>query len=132
MSVVGGISIKKVLAIMTLDGSMDGNAFKVFIKRFLLPQLWVGAVVVIDNLPAHNVEEVESLIKSVGASVLYLSSYSPEVNPIEHWWSHLKAFLRLFSPATVSGVDRLIKIALQLMNPEHLKHWFTHCCYCTS
>ena len=90
MSVVGGISIKKVLAIMTLDGSMDGDAFKVFIKRFLLPQLWVGAVVVMDNLPAHNVEEVESLIKSVGASVLYLSSYSPEVNPIEHWWSHLK------------------------------------------
>lgn len=89
MSVVGGISTKKVLAVMTLDGSMDGNAFKVFIERFLLPQLWVGAVVVMDNLPAHA-EEVESLIKSVGASVLYLSSYSPEVNPIEHWWSHLK------------------------------------------
>jgi putative transposase len=132
VSVIGGISIKKVLAVMTLDGSMDGNAFKVFIERCLLPQLWVGAVVVMDNLPAHKVKEVESLIESVGASVLYLSSYSPEFNPIEHWWSQLKAFLRLFSPATASGVDGLIKIALQLMNPEHLKHWFTHCCYCAS
>ena len=89
MSVVGGISIKKVLAIMTLDSSMDGATFKVFMKRFLWPQLWVGAVVVMDHLPAHA-EEVESLIKSVGASILYLSSYSPEVNPIEHWWSPLK------------------------------------------
>ena len=132
VSVIGGISINRVLAVMTLDGSMDGAAFKVFIEHFLLPQLWVSAVVVMDNLPAHKVEEIEPLIESVGASVLYLSSYSPEFNPIEHWWSQLKAFLRLFSPATASGVDGLIKIALQLINPEHLKNWFTHCCYCAS
>jgi len=132
VSVIGGISIKKVLAVMTLDGSMDGAAFKVFIEHFLLPQLWVGAVVVMDNLPAHKVEEIEPLIESVGAHVLYLSSYSPEFNPIEHWWSQLKAFLRLFAPTTASGVDGLIKIALQLMDPQHLKNWFTHCCYCTS
>lgn len=132
VSVIGGISIQKVLAVMTLDGSMDGAAFKVFIEQLLIPQLWVGAVVVMDNLPAHKVEEIEPLIESVGASVLYLSSYSPEFNPIEHWWSQLKAFLRLFSPMTASGVDGLIKIALQLMNPDHLRNWFTHCCYCAS
>lgn len=132
MSVIGGISIRKVLAVMTLDGSMDGAAFKVFIERFLIPQLWVGAVVVMDNLPAHRVETIEPLIESVGASVLYLSPYSPEFNPIEHWWSQLKAFLRLLAPTTASGVDGLIKIALQLINPKHLKNWFTHCCYCTS
>jgi putative transposase len=132
VSVIGGISIRKVLAVMTLDGSMDGAAFKVFIERFLIPQLWVGAVVVMDNLPAHRVETIEPLIESVGASVLYLSPYSPEFNPIEHWWSQLKAFLRLLAPTTASGVDGLIKIALQLINPKHLKNWFTHCCYCTS
>ncbi len=87
---------------------------------------------VMDNLPAHKVEEIEPLITSVGATALYLSPYSPEFNPIEHWWSQLKAFLRQFSPDTTSAVDGLIKIALQLMNPEHLKNWFTHCCYCTS
>lgn len=132
VSVIGGISLKKVLTVMTLDGSMDGAAYKVFIEHFLLPQLWVGAVVVMDNLPAHKVEAIEPLIASVGASVLYVSPYSPEFNPIEHWWSQLKAFLKQFSPATASGVDGLIKIALQLMNAEHLRNWFAHCCYCTS
>lgn len=132
MSVIGGISIKKVLAVMTLNGSMDGAAFKVFIEHFLLPQLWVGAVVVMDNFPVHKVEGIEPLIESVGARVLYLPSYSPEFNPIEHWWSQLKAFLKLFSPTTASGVDGLIKIALQLMKIEHLKNWFAHCCYCAS
>jgi putative transposase len=117
---------------MTLNGSMDSAAFKVFIEQFLIPQLWVDAVVVMDNLPAHKVAEIAPLIESVGASVLYLSSYSPEFNPIEHWWSQLKAFLRLFSPTTASAVDGLIKIALRLINPEYLKNWFTPCSYCTS
>ena len=44
ISVIGGISLKKVLAVMTLNGSMDGDAYKVFVEHFLLPQLWVGAV----------------------------------------------------------------------------------------
>jgi transposase len=132
VSVIGGISLKKVLAVMTLNGSMDGDVYKVFIEHFLLPQLWIGAVVVMDNLPAHQVAEIKPLIERVGASVLYLSPYSPEFNPIEHWWSQLKAFLKLFSPKTASGVDGLIKIALELINPEHLRNWFTNCCYCTS
>lgn len=117
---------------MTLNGSMDGHAYKVFIEDCLLPQLWTGAVVVMDNLPAHQVKEIKPLIESVGASVLYLSPDSPEFNPIEHWWSQLKVFLKQFSPKAASGVDGLIKIALELMNPEHLKNWFTNCCYCTS
>lgn len=87
ITVIGAISLKKVLAVMTLNGSMDGNAFKVFIEKCLLPQLWKGAVVVMDNLPAHKVVEIEPLIKSVGATVLYQSPYSPDFNPIEHWWS---------------------------------------------
>ncbi|HEY9768472.1 MAG TPA: hypothetical protein V6C71_08155 [Coleofasciculaceae cyanobacterium] len=41
-----------------------------------------------------------------------------------------KAFLRQFSPKTSKRVDLLIKIAIDLMNPEHLRNWFAHCCYC--
>ena len=132
ISVIGGISLKKVLAVMTLNGSMDGDAYKVFVEHFLLPQLWVGAVVVMDNLPAHKVEDIKPLIEGVGARVLYLSPYSPEFNPIEHWWSQLKAFLKQFSPKSASVVDGLIKIALKLVDLKHLKNWFTNCCYCTS
>lgn len=87
ITVIGAISLKKVLAVMTVNGSMDGNVFKVFVDKCLLPQLWKGAVVVMDNVPAHKLEEIESLIQSKGASVLYQSPYSPDFNPIEHWWS---------------------------------------------
>ncbi|MEG4203976.1 hypothetical protein QUA20_08600 [Microcoleus sp. Pol7_A1] len=51
---------------------MNGAAFKVFIEKCLLPQLGAGAVVVMDNLPAHKISKIAPLIQSVGAKVLYL------------------------------------------------------------
>lgn len=132
VSVIGAITVSKVLAVMTLDDSMDGAAFKVYVSQCLVPQLWKGAVVVMDNLAAHKVKAITPLIEAVGARVLYMSPYSPEFNPIEHWWSQLKAFLRQFSPTTSKMVDTLIKTAIDLMDPKHLRNWFAHCCYCHS
>jgi len=37
---------------MTINDSLDDQALEVFIEKFLVPELWVGAVVVRDNLPA--------------------------------------------------------------------------------
>ena len=132
VTVIGAISIKRVVALMTMDNSMDGKAFEVFIEQCLVPQLWSGAVVVMDNLPAHKVDSITSMIESVGASILCLSPYSPDFNPIELWWSQLKSLLRQFSPTTTKMVDTIIAVALDLINPKHLKNWFTNCCCCTS
>jgi transposase len=132
VSVIGAITVSKVLAVMTLDDSMDAAAFKVYVSKCLVPQLWKGAVVVMDNLAAHKVEAIAPLIEAAGARILYMSPYSPEFNPIEHWWSQLKAFLRQFSPTTSKKVDTLIKTAMDLMDPKHLRNWFAHCCYCPS
>ncbi|MDB9452783.1 transposase, partial [Dolichospermum circinale CS-534/05] len=46
------------------------------------------------------------------------SPYSPDFNPIELWWSQLKSFLRTFSPTTTEMVDKVISVALDLMNPQ--------------
>jgi putative transposase len=115
-----------------MDNSMDGKAFEVFIEQCLVPQLWSEAVVVMDNLPAHKVDSITSMIESVGASILYLSPYSPDFNPIELWWLQLKSLFIQFSPTSTKMVDTIIALALDLINPTHLKNWFTNCCYCTS
>ncbi len=132
VTVIGAISLNKVVALMTLNGSMDGSAFKVYALKYLVPQLWPGAVVVMDNLPIHKLASITPLIRAVGAEVLNLSPYSPDFNPIELWWSQLKSFLRRFSPTTTKMVDTLIATALDLVNPKHLKNWFVSCCYCAS
>jgi len=54
ITVVGAISLKKVVGMMTLNGSIDGKALSIFVEHFLVPNLWKGAVVVMDNLPAHS------------------------------------------------------------------------------
>ena len=64
--------------------------------------------------------------------LLFQPAYSPQVNPIELWWSQLKSLLRQFSPTSTKMVDTIIAVALDLINPKHLKNWFTNCCYCTS
>lgn len=132
VTVIGAISMDRVLAVMTIDNSMDGNAFHVFIEKLLVPQLWEGAVVLMDNLFAHKLDEITPIIEAVGARVINLSPYSPDFNPIEHWWSQLKAFIKTFSPKTTQMVDALIAVALNLINPTHLRNWFANCCYCTS
>lgn len=132
VTVLGAVSLDRVVAVMTINGAIDGDAFTTFIEKFLVPQLWSGAVVVMDNLPAHKVAAVEPLLQAVGASVVYLSPYSPDFNPIELWWSQLKSFLRQFSPTSTTMVDILIATALDLVNSKHLRNWFANCCYCTS
>ncbi len=77
---------------MTMNDSMDGKAFEVFASKFLVPNLWSGAVVVMDNLSAHKLASIIPMIEAVGASTLLLSPYSPDFNPIELWWSQLKSF----------------------------------------
>ena len=132
VTAIGAISINKVVALMTMDNSMDGIAFELFVEKFLIPNLWNGAVVVMDNLSSHKLDSIVPMIESVGASVIFLSPYSPDFNPIELWWSQLKSYLRMFAPTTTSMVDRVISLAIKLIDPLHLKHWFANCCYCTS
>jgi transposase len=132
VTVIGAISIKKVVALMTMNNSMDSKAFIVFVEKFLVPELWSGAVVVMDNLSAHKLDSIVPMVEAVGGKVICLSSYSPDFNPIELWWSQLKSFLRSFAPTTTEMVDQLISVALDLINPRHLRNWFASCCYCTS
>ena len=57
--------------------------------RKLVPKLWKGACVVMDNCTIYTGEEIEK-----GARLIYLSPYSPDLSPIENLWSKLKNILR--------------------------------------
>ncbi|MBO1346197.1 MAG: transposase [Hormoscilla sp. GUM202] len=114
---------------MTFDGGTNGNVFLGFVKEMLVPQLWEGACVVADNLPAHYAKGVKEAIESVGAKLVYLSAYSPDFNPIENWWSQLKSLLKKIKPQTREEIEAAISKGIDMITAEHLQHWFTHCCY---
>jgi hypothetical protein len=70
-------------ASMTIEGATDAQAFEAYMERFLAPTLKEGQVVVLDGLGAHRTEKVRELIEERGADLLFLPSYSPDLNPIE-------------------------------------------------
>lgn len=53
-----------------------------------------GNYLVMDNAPIHKHEKVGGMILQRGYIPLYLSPYSPELNPIELYWSRLKGILK--------------------------------------
>ena len=59
----------------------DGDAFRAYVEQVLAPALEPGDAVVMDNLSIHKVAGVQEAIRAAGASVLYLPSYSPGLQP---------------------------------------------------
>jgi hypothetical protein len=68
---------------MTLEGATDALAFEAYVEHFLAPSLGEGQVVVLDGLGAHRTQRVRDLIEARGADLVFLPSYSPDMNPIE-------------------------------------------------
>ena len=94
VSLLTALSFNKVIASSNIYGAVNGVTFEAFIANKLVPNLWSGACVVMDNAKIHLGEEIRVLIESVGAKLIYLSPYSPEFNPIENFWSKIKAALK--------------------------------------
>lgn len=98
-----------------------------YIEHILCPALKPGDVVVMDNLSSHKINSVRQFIEKVGAEVLYLPPYSPDLNPIEKAWSKLKQILRSAKARTKEALEKAITEAIQLITPDNPKAWFDHC-----
>jgi transposase len=81
---------KSIIAPYVFDGYTDSKRFNGWVKKCLLPELKKGQTVVMDNAPFHKSKITKELIESVGCKLLYLPTYSPDFNPIEHIWAMLK------------------------------------------
>jgi len=79
---------------LVFEGSLNGDIFKEYVAKCLAPTLKAGDIVIMDNLSSHKVEGAIDPIIGIGAKVLYLPPYSPDLNPIEMLWSKMKAYLR--------------------------------------
>jgi len=132
VSVIGAISVKKVLTSVNLIGRKDALIFEAFIIRKLVPKLWKGACVLMDNCSIYMEKKVEKAIKKKGAKLIYLSPFSPEFSPIENSWSKLKKILRSLKTTNYQELGKAIEFAFEQVTSENLWNWFTHCCYCTS
>jgi len=129
LTVVGAIALDGVRSLMAYEGGTTRVAFLRFVRDALAPSLRRGDVVVMDNLSAHYTEGVREAIDAVGASVMYLPPYSPELNPIEHTWSKLKAQLRRAEARTLRTLAAELSVSSTTITKSDLVGWFGDCGY---
>lgn len=91
---IGAISLNGLINQYSILGATDGLTFEAYISQKLVPKLWEGAYVIMDNCSIHKGTQIEKLIESVGAKLIYLPPYSPDFSPIENCWSKVKNILR--------------------------------------
>ena len=63
-------------------------------EQFLIKELKVGQVVVMDNASFHKSQKTLELIESVGCRLIFLPPYSPDYNPIEKFWANMKRWIK--------------------------------------
>lgn len=129
VTMIGGVSLQGFVAGLTFQGGTDSLAFQTYVTEVLVPNLWKGACVVMDNFSSHKVAGIKEAIEAAGARLVYLPPYSPDFNPIENCWSKVKEYLRSIAARTYETLDQAITEAFNAVTIKDMTGWFTHCCY---
>lgn len=95
-----------------LDGPINGESFRIYVETELVPTLKPGDIVVMDNLGSHKSRAVRQAIRAAGAKLLFLPRYSPDLNPIEQFFSKLKHWLRQAAPRSRDEITSTLKTIL--------------------
>ena len=114
---------------MSIEGATDSEAFEAYVEHFLTPSLCEGQVVVLDRLGAHRTDWVKQLIEGRGADLVFLPSYSPEMNPIEEAFSKIKQLVRKAGARVREELVETIGRALAAVTIEDAAGWFAHAGY---
>jgi transposase len=130
--VLGALGHQGPVAALHAEGATDGELFRLFVDQALVPALWPGAVVVLDNLSVHKTVGVREAIEAAGARLVYLPPYSPDLNPLEFAWSKLKAYLRKAAARTTKALHHALREGLAAISRSDAQAYFTHCGYCGS
>lgn len=75
-------------------GSTNKELFKVYLQEILLPNLPKSSYLIMDNASFHKGEDIEEIIKAYDINLIYLPTYSPDLNPIEKKWAQIKSWYR--------------------------------------
>jgi transposase len=128
-TLIASMSLHGMGETMCIQGATDAKAFEVYIEHFLAPTLSEGQVVVLDKLGAHRPQRIKELIEQRGAELVFLPSYSPDLNPIEEAFSKIKNIVRKAQARTREALVEAIALAISALTLEDVAGWFAHCGY---
>ena len=129
LTLIASMSLYGMGESMCIEGATDAKAFELYVEHFLAPSLREGQVVVMDNLGAHRPKRIKEFIEARGAELVFVPSYSPDLNPIEQAFSKIKNILRKLAARTHEALLEAMEEALSAITPGDAAGWFDHCGY---
>jgi len=112
-----------------LEGPIDGESFRIYVEKVLIPTLRPGDIVILDNLGSHKSKAVRQLVRSAGAKLFFLPQYSPDLNPIEQVFAKLKHLLRKAAARTVEAVCLAISDILNAFTSDECANYLANSGY---
>jgi putative transposase len=109
-----------------IDGPINGERFRVYVEQVLTPTLAPGDIVVMDNLGSHKDKPVRQAIRQVGAKLLFLPKYLPDLNPIEQLFAKLKHRLRAAQQRTRDALSDAVAEILTTITPQECSNYLKH------
>ena len=132
MTFLAALRHNRIDAPWLLEGPIDGESFRIYVEKVLVPTLRRGDIVIMDNLGSHKGKAVRQLIRAAGAKLFFLPKYSPDLNPIEQVFAKLKHLLRKAAARTVETVCAAIGQILRAFTPEESVNYFRNSGYAPS
>ncbi len=115
-----------------LDGPINGISFTAWVEQFLVPTLAPGDIVIMDNLSSHKGVAVGKAIRDVGARLLFLPPYSPDLNPIEQVFAKLKLLMRKAAERNVEDTWKRIGTLLDAFPPHECASYLKNSGYAST
>lgn len=129
MTFVAALRCDRIAAPFVLDGPINGLAFHRYVADVLAPTLNKGDIVVLDNLGSHKGKAVRQAIRAVGAKLIFLPPYSPDLNPIEQVFAKLKHLMRKAAERSVEATWRHAGTLLDDFKPDECARYFKNSGY---
>jgi transposase len=127
LTLISGMRLGGVVAPFAFPGATDTAAFQTYAERVLAPQVHAGDVVIWDNLKPHKDPQVVKAVEAVGARVLPLPPWSPDLTPIEKMFSKVKGVLRSLAARTCGSLVQALGAARRRVCSTDILGWFRSC-----
>ena len=129
MTFIAALRHDRIDAPWVIDGPVNADLFQRYIETQLIPTLGKGDIVIMDNLSSHKGPAIRAAIRAVGAKLLFLPAYSPDLNPIEQVFAKLKHLLRKAGKRTVEATWKQIGQILDQFTATECKNYLINSGY---
>jgi transposase len=129
VSLLASLSLDGVTSSLLVKGSVDTEVFLHYLSHELIPSLQAGQIIILDNCPIHAKARIEALLAPIGVRLWMLPAYSPDLSPIELFFSKLKSILKACQARCLQTLSAAVKQAIDATTLSDIMGWFRECGY---